>query len=608
MTLPVVLYSAAPFFRNAWRDMRMLRAGMDVPVALGIVAAFIASAWSTLGGGGPVYYDSVTMFVALLLVGRLFELRSRQAAAEAIEAVSRELPSLAERIAAYPAPGESAMVAAGSLHIGDYVRVQVGGVVPADGVVVEGRSSVEEALLTGESWPRIKSAGDGVLAGSINRESPLIVRVSAAGADTTAAALGRLVERAANARPRIARIADQVASWFIVALLAMATLAAAVWWRIDPTRAIAVIFAMLVVSCPCAMSLATPAALASAAGALARRRILAVRADALETLSRVTHVVMDKTGTLTCGRPQLIDLVAVGARGAGECLAIACALERGSSHPIATALLEFADAGVSAEDVVAVAGCGVEGTIGGRLYRLGEPGWAGEVFDAPLTNALRGVGDERIAIMLAGEEGWLARMTFGDALRPGAKEAVAALRAMGIGVSLVSGDRAATVRHVADAVGIDDAVAEAKPEQKWTAIVSMQRAGAVVAMVGDGVNDAPALAQANVSLAFGSAATLTRWTADVVALGGDVRLVVDAIAVARRAYRVIRQNLLWAVAYNAVAIPLAAFGLITPLAAALGMSVSSSLVVLNALRLLRQPDAAASAPVMHDASPATAAA
>ncbi|HEY1461246.1 MAG TPA: heavy metal translocating P-type ATPase [Casimicrobiaceae bacterium] len=606
MTLPVVTYSAAPFFRNAWRDVRMLRAGMDLPVALGIAAAFIASAWSTLGGGGPVYYDSVTMFVALLLVGRLFELRSRQVAAEAIESVTRELPALAERLESYPRPGESAMVAAGSLRAGDHVRVQVGDVVPADGVVVEGRSSVEEALLTGESWPKIKSAGDDVLAGSINRESPLIVRVSAAGADTRAAALGRLVERAANARPRIARIADRVASWFIVALLVMAALAAVLWWRIDPTRAIAVVFAMLVVSCPCAMSLATPAALASAAGALARRRILAVRADALEALSRVTHVIVDKTGTLTCGRPQLIDLVAVGARGAGECLSIACALERGSSHPIAAALLEFADASVGAEDVVAVPGCGVEGTIAGRLYRLGEPRWAGEIFDAPLTNALRGVGDDRIAIMLAGEEGWLARMTFGDPLRPGAAQAIAALHAMGIGVSLVSGDRAVTVRHVADAVGIDNVIAEAKPENKWAAIVRAQRDGAIVAMVGDGVNDAPALAQANVSIAFGSATTLTRWTADVVTLGEDVRLVADAIRVARRTYRIIRQNLLWAVAYNAVAIPLAAFGFLTPLGAALGMSISSSLVVLNALRLLRQPPLDTPAAVLRDATPAAA--
>ena len=587
LSLPVVLYCAAPFFAGALRDIRLRRLGMDVPVALGVGGAFLASAWATVSGSGAVYYDSVTMFVALLLVARLVELRARQRAGDAIESIARDLPDSAERVPGYPASFAAETVAAVALRPGDCIRVATGASIPADGDVVEGHSSVEEAVLTGESWPRSKVPGDTVLAGSINRESPLLVRVSAAGEATTLAALGRLVERAASERPRVARIADRVAGWFVAALLVLALATGLAWWYLEPARALAVTFAVLVVSCPCALSLATPAALAAAAGALGRRRILAVRGDALETMARVTHVVLDKTGTLTTGRLQLTEVEPLDGNARATCIALAAALEQGSEHPIARALRTAAPPPrtvLAARDVVASPGSGIEGVIEGRRYRLGRPDWVAALHGRPLQAAA--VASDAIAVALGDESGWVASLSFSDTLRPGAQALVAMLQEMGIHVSLLSGDRDETVRHVAQTVGIADHRGNTRPEDKRARIAQLQRDGAIVAMVGDGVNDAPSLAQANVSLSLGSASALSQWTADVVVLGDDLPRIAEAITRARQAFRVIRQNLVWAFGYNLVAIPLAATGHLTPLAAALGMSASSLLVVGNALRLL----------------------
>jgi len=585
LTLPVVLYSAAPFLLGALRELRLRRLGMDVPVALGITGAFVASAWATMTGNGAVYYDSVTMFVALLLVARWVELRARQRAGEAIEAIAHDLPETAERLTDHPQTTRAETVAANRLRCGDWIRIAAGAPIPADGDVVEGRSHVEEAVLTGESWPQAKAPGNTVLAGSINRESPLIVRVTASGAATTLAALGRLVERAASERPRVARLADRVAAWFVAALLAIGAATAFAWWQLEPARALAVTFAVLVVSCPCALSLATPAALAAAAGALGRRGVLAVRGEALETLSRVTHAVFDKTGTLTTGRVHLVRVEPLTGHDRSACVAIAAALEQGAEHPIARALRAAAMARVDARDIVVTPGSGVEGTIAGRRLRLGRPKWVAELHghSLPAVN----IAPNATPVALGDASGWLALFSFGDTLRPGARSLVAKLRGMGIAVSLLSGDRIATVCHVAQAVGIGEYCGDARPEDKRALIAELQNEGAIVAMIGDGINDAPSLAQANVSLALGSAATLTQWTADVVVLGDDLPRIAEAIAHGRLTFRVIRQNLAWAFAYNLVAIPLAATGHLSPLAAALGMSVSSLLVVANALRLLR---------------------
>ena len=598
LALPVVAYSGAPFFIGAWRDVTARRAGMDVPIALGVAGAFAASAWATIRGSGAVYFDSVTMFVALVLVARLVEVRVREKAGDALEAMAREVPLTAERLAGWPQSPATQTVAAASLVPGDFLRIAAGAPVPADGDVVEGHSSVEEALLTGESWPRAKGPGERVLAGSVNRESPLVVRVSAAGEATTLAALSRLVERAASERPRIARLSDRAAAGFVAGLLVVAAASGLAWLAIDPARALPIVLAVLVVSCPCALSLATPAALASAAGALGRRQVLCVRPDALETLSRVTHVVLDKTGTLTTGDVRLLGVDALAGRSEAACVALAGALEAGSAHPIARALRERAAPCTLASDVTSVPGCGVEGSVAGKRYRFGRIAWVAQICAAPAPIRATAARDGETLVALADEAGWLALLRFGDTLRESAPALVAALRDAGIGVSIVSGDRPGAVAHFARAVCVDDWHGDAKPDDKRAFVAALQRRGATVAMVGDGVNDAPGLARADVSIALGSAAALTQWTADAVVLGDDLARVAFALRAARRTFRVIRQNLGWALAYNLVAIPLAASGHLSPLAAAIGMSASSLLVVGNAWRLSRmgREDGAADRP------------
>jgi Cu2+-exporting ATPase len=590
LTLPVMLYSAAPFFVGAWRDLRVRRPGMDVPIALGIAAAFIASGYATVTGKGAVYFDSVTMFVALVLVARMLELRVREKAGDALESIAREMPQMADRLDRYPDARTCDTVPAADVEPGAFVRIAAGASVPVDGVIVDGRSSVEEAVLTGESWPRAKGIGDAVMAGSVNRESPLIVRVTSAGASTTLAALSRLVERAADERPRIARLSDRAASLFVMALLAIAAVSVVAWWAIDPSRALPVAFAVLVVSCPCALSLATPAALAAAAGAMGRRHVLCVRPDALETLSRVTHVVLDKTGTLTTGDVRLTGITCHRGADADACKSIAAALEQGSAHPIARALAHDAH-GRAARDVVAVPGCGVEGVVDGVRYRLGRADWAATICasrcepQCPADDA--DAATPETTVVLARDSGPIATLRFGDTLRPGAPPLVASLRTMGLAASLVSGDRASTVAQIARAVGIDDWHAATTPDAKRAFVAALQARGAVVAMVGDGINDAPGLARADVSIALGNAAALTQWTADVVVIGGDLARVAFAFRAARRTFRIIRENLAWALVYNVVAIPLAVSDHLSPLAAAVGMSVSSLVVVGNAWRLSR---------------------
>jgi Cu2+-exporting ATPase len=586
LTLPVVLYCAAPFFAGAWRSLRQHSLGMDVPVSLGIAAAFAASAWSTLtGSGAPVYYDSITMFVALLLVARLFEWRARQKSAEALESIARTAPDVARRLVEFPATRSAETIAAAQLREGDHVEIAAGDAIPADGVVVEGRSSVEEAILTGESWPRPRGIGDRVLAGSINRESPLIVRITAAGAATTVASLGRLVEHLAQERPRAAVLADRAAVWFVAALLALVGIAAS-WWSIaDSTKVLPVVIAMLVASCPCALSLATPAVFAAAAGGLARRGIVVLKGEAIEAMAYVTHVVLDKTGTVTNGSPRLVKVTPLREHDAAQCIAMASALEAGSQHPLAVALRAQAHLPLVARNVAAIAGSGVTGSIDGRQYRLGRPVWVWGVRGSVPTGRS---APDAIVVALGDEAGPVALLEFRDDIRSGARELVRSLKGAGLQVLMLSGDRIETVRHVASELGIDLYQAGATPDDKCATIERLQRLNARVAMVGDGINDAPSLARADVSLCLGSAATLTQWTADVVVLGHDLHGLVDVLRTARRTLQVMRMNIGWALAYNLVAIPLAAFGYLTPVVAAAGMSLSSMFVVGNALRLLHQ--------------------
>lgn len=589
LTAPVVLYSAAPFFSRAWRDLSARRVGMDLPVALGVGSAFAASLWATLTRSGEVYFDSVTMFVFLLLAGRYLEMLARQRAVRGVENLAQVMPAMARRFTAWPAPQTEAVPVA-RLAVGDHVVVAAGEVFPADGRLVDGRSEVDESLLTGESKPQARVAGDRVVGGSMNLVSPVVVQVEQVGEATRLAAIRRLIGRAASSRPEVVQFADRIALHFVSALIVLACVTAGVWLWIDPARALWVFVAVLVVSCPCALSLATPAALTVATGVLSRSGLLVTRAHAIETLARVTHVVFDKTGTLTTGDMHVQHVELLGDVDAGQVAALAAALEQHSTHPIARALRQATDiqplpvlAGLEA-----VTGQGVQATYQGRQIRLGSAAFVRSASNAALPDAPGGLATP---VWLGDERGLLARFDLTDTVRDGAAGLLARLRERGIAVSLLSGDAEAPVLALAGELGIADAHARMSPESKRAFIEGLQGDGAVVAMLGDGVNDAPVLAQAQVSVAMGSGTELARAQGDMVLLSGSFDALTRGLDTARATLAVVRQNLRWAFAYNLLAIPPAMMGWISPWMAGVGMSASSLIVVLNALRLQRRDKA-----------------
>lgn len=591
LTTPVIIYSSAPFFRNAWRDLRLWRVGMDVPVALGVGAAYLASVWATLTASGEVYFDSVSMFIFFLLGGRYLEMNGRQKAVSVTEALTKLLPAFAERLPHWPTSRETSHVVASDLRLGDAVMVRPGESIPADGRVLEGQSSVNEALLTGESVPVGKRVGDVVTGGAINIESPLVVEVEQIGENTRLSAIVRLMERAACEKPKIVELADRIAARFVAVLLLVAVGCAVLWWSIDPQRALWITVSVLVVTCPCALSLATPIALTVASGALARFGLLVTRGHAIETLARANHFVFDKTGTLTTGRMQLQRTVPLAELAAEQCLALAAAAEAASEHPVGLALRAAAEGLVlpAGQAIVNTPGQGVEADIAGRKLRLGRPEYVASLVGAPLPASLEALLAGGETVVALGEAGvWLALFAIGDSVRPEAKALIAELRATGCAVSLLSGDSPAAAHRVAGAVGIDDVHAGASPQDKHEFVKALQAGGAVVAMVGDGVNDAPVLAQAQVSIAMGGGAELARTQADMVLLTESLEPLRRGVRTVRLTLRIIRQNLLWSFLYNFVALPLAMAGYITPWLAGIGMSGSSLLVVLNSLRLQKE--------------------
>lgn len=589
LTLPVVFYSSAPFFRNAWRDLKLRRVGMDVPVALGVGAAFSASCWATLVQSGEVYFDSVSMFVFFLLGGRYLEMTARQKALSVTEALAKLLPAFSQKLADFPVDRSTVQCVVADLRPGDCVLVRPGDIVPADGRVVEGVSCADEALLTGESRPVPKSPGDVVTGGAINTDSPLIVRVEHVGESTRLSAIIQLMDRAATEKPKIVEMADRIASYFVAVLLAVAILVAVGWYVIDPAKALWITVSVLVVTCPCALSLATPIALTVSAGALAKDGLLVTRGHAIETLARATHVVFDKTGTLTTGRMRLVDVLPTAGLTRAECLAIAAALEHASEHPVASAL-RLATAGPLPETSEAMSepGQGVEATVGGCRYRIGRPDYALGLGAAALPEiAAAWLDSGDTVVVLCHEKACLAVFRIGDELRPEAAALVGELRRSGKQVVLLTGDAPAVAQRIAALVGIDDVRAGVTPQGKYDRVKALQADGAVVAMVGDGVNDAPVLAQAQVSIAMGGGAQLARTQSDFVLLSENLNHLRHGLRRARLTLVVIKQNLWWSFAYNFVALPLAITGYVTPWMAGIGMSASSLLVVLNSLRIQR---------------------
>lgn len=595
---PVVLFSAQPFFAAAWRSLRAGTLGMDVPVAASIGAAYAWSVWATLVGRGAVYFDSAVMFTFFLLCGRYVEMSLRHRSGARQHALARLLPESVLRLD--EAGGER--VTPDELVAGDEISILPGERVPADCAVLEGESDVDESLLTGEAAPRRRVPGDTLTAGTLNLGRPLRSRVLRVGPDSTLASVSRLLVRAQASRPRFADQADRVAAWFVAVILLLSVGVAVHWLHHDPARAFPTVLAVLVVTCPCALSLATPAALASATSRLAAAGLLVTRSRALERLAHADRIVFDKTGTLTRGAVRVARTHVLDSRSdAGRCLALAAALERFSSHPIAAAFARMEAApGATAPEVEA--GRGVGATIAGVRYRIGRYDYAAELCPRH-SSALPAPPDTATGlIVLADTAGPLAWFELSDSLREDAPGVLEGLRQRGIEPLIASGDRPAVVAAVAARLRVSEARSSLDAASKLAWVRELQQSGRGVVMVGDGVNDAPVLAGADVSVAIGSGTDLAKVSADLVLMGGHLAPLGEAIDTARRARRIIRQNLLWAALYNATAVPLAAAGMLQPWMASIGMSLSSLLVVLNATRLLRRdtpavPRAAAAPPI-----------
>ena len=683
LTVPVLVWPGRTFFTGAAAALRAKRLTMDVPVALGLSIAFAGSAFATVSGEGEIWFDSVVMFVTLLGTARYLELLARRRATAAIRALARSAPLVAARVRADRTDDEAGRqpergsacnggdgssrddarierIPAAALRPGDRVRVRPGEVVPADGAIRSGHSAFDESLLTGESNPVARAAGSRVLAGSVNGAGTVEVEVIRAGdATVLGGVLGR-AEQAARARPAIAQLADRAAAWFIGAVLVLAAGVAIGWLVHDPARMVPVLVSVLVVTCPCALSLATPAAMTAALGALARAGLVATRANAVERLALATHCLADKTGTLTEGRFRLRSVATFTGLSESRCLALAAALERYATHPAAAALVAAAEgaggeerAPGRTEELRAETGTdpgtgephaighveapdtrtgGVAGRIDGVRHAVGSPefvaracgldpgefaaatggdatapsSWdkapetadpaepaadAGAGAGAPgpgLSGAFEDAGGGT-CVFLAREGALLARFVLADTLRADAGELVRGLRRRGIETTIASGDSTAAVERAARELGVARRRAGLSPEDKLAEADRLAASGERVLMLGDGVNDAPALAGAHVSVAMGRGAAAAAARADAVLIGDDPGRLLAALDIARRARRIVKQNFAWALGYNLVALPLAASGAVPPWAAAIGMSLSSLAVAANALRLARGP-------------------
>ncbi|MGD2054649.1 MAG: heavy metal translocating P-type ATPase [Gammaproteobacteria bacterium] len=586
LTIPVLIFASRIFFTSALRDLKQKRAGMDVPVSLGIGIAFIASVGHTISGTGEIYYDSVVMFTFFLLTARYFEMTARKRSTEATEALVSLQPAVAAKLVRVNGKEEEQAVPVAELEAGDRVLVRPGDTIPADGVIESGASGINEALITGESMPVTKTGGDDVIGGSINSESPLVITITRVGADTVLAAIQRLLDKAQSEKPALAQLADRIASKFVIVILSIASLVALFWIMQGSADWLPITVATLVVTCPCALSLATPTAITAASGQLANIGLLPTRGHALETLAHVTHFVFDKTGTLTVGNIRLADTQALGGQTADDYLQIAAALEAHSEHPIAKSLMQACpDCSQQAENISSTPGHGMTGIIDGRHWFLGKPDFIREHCSDTFTIE-DSSGQTRVVLATSNQAH--AVFTFEDEIRQDTVTLINKLQQEGKTVVLLTGDNPSAAKHIADAAGISEVHANLKPEDKLDYIKALQHEGAVVSMTGDGVNDAPVLAGADVSIAMGTGSQLAAASADFILLSSRIDALYSGYRLSVRTLTVIRQNLMWAIGYNLLAVPAAAMGYIQPWLAAIGMSASSLVVVLNALRLSKQ--------------------
>ncbi len=585
LVIPVIAYAAIPFFLHAASDLRRGRTGMDVPVSLGLLIAFSGSVYSTLAGSGAIYFDSVAMFVFFLLLARYVEFSARVRHARIAESLVTAPPAMATRLretsqGLFPEP-----VLAADLVPYDRVVVASGETVPADGVLVSGESTLDESLLTGESRPIGKTTGDEVIAGSLNFDSPIEVSVRRAADDTLLANTLRLMARARAAKPPAVQLADRITGSFVAAMLLIAVVVALYWWYAAPDRWLPITVSVLVITCPCALSLATPSALAAGVGALTKLGIIITRSHALESLAKANRFVFDKTGTLTLGKLMVSRIETEDDLSEENAIRIAAGLEQNVSHPVARSIRSLCcGAPAEANAIVVTPGRGVEGRVDGRDYMIGSVDFVAERLAQPQLAVEFDAPELETVVLLADESRVIASFVLRDEPRAEAAHVLERLRAMGISLSLLSGDRAQTTAALASRLGFENASGELLPQQKLAAIRGMQAGGEIVAAVGDGINDAPVLAGADVSFAMAGGPEAARASADLILIRDDLASIAASVGIARRTRGIIAQNLSWAVAYNLLAVPAAALGYVPPWLAAVGMSLSSLIVVGNSLR------------------------
>ncbi len=601
LTLPVLLFSSGPFFSNALNDLKMRQISMDMPVALGILITFIVSTAATFEPNGwwgeEVYFDSLTMFVFFLLTGRWIELRMRDRTAGALDALMLRLPASVER---QKADGSFERVAVRQLALGDVVRVLPGETFPADGTITLGSTSADEALLTGESRAVPKGLGAEVIAGSYNLSAAVQVRIDKIGQTTRYAQIVALMERVSAEKPRLAILADRIARPFLITVLFAAAASAAFWWQEDHGRALMAAVAVLIVTCPCALSLATPAAMLTVSGALAKSGVLVRKMQALEALTTIDTVVFDKTGTLTHDRMEIGKISTAPHISQSAALAVASKMAQHSLHPVSRALVQASqtqladEAQIAVSNVQEISGFGLVADASLGKLKLGSAKFC-EITDEVLQSLQKPVESEQSSVVyLVANQVWLATFEVIEAVKEDAANAVSALQSLGLGVEVLSGDKLQSVARIANLVGISQVNGGCTPQEKLQRLQFLQQQGRQVAMVGDGLNDGPVLAAAHVSIAMGQAVPLAQSQSDFVIMSGELNMVPHLIHQAKRTMRIVKQNLIWAAVYNATCVPLAVAGMLPAWLAGLGMALSSLLVVLNAARL-----ANATKPITH---------